>query len=310
VTAHLMTRGTPRRLDYRFLGTGPPQRWWGPLQEWVELEEPEVIVLGGAPGTRVLVSGVPSVRKDVIGTTIRYTLVVDDADPVLARNLAAAGLDEAGRARLGSLLDDGFPAEWVDEALAHADPDAVDVAGDVAARIASALETIGKEEPPQRARSKVRYRSWVGAVDDEHAVSAFLERVARLASGMSGWAFTTAAIASVDGAGEAAEALAAPVAVLLADGGPDEVVDLGKDPAGQPTPGAPPTKPPPQWTLRLPKVAAAVAVALAVVVGVILVLSTTTTPTQPTPAPPGPAASQLPTAPAKGDLPPRQRGHP
>jgi hypothetical protein len=77
----------------------------------------------------------------------------------------------------------------------------------------------------------------VGALDDGQAVAAFLDRVTRLADGEPGWAFTTSAIASVKGAGDAAEALGAPVAVLLAEGGPTEVVDLGKAQAGPPRPG-------------------------------------------------------------------------
>ena len=224
--AHLMTRGTPRRLDYRFLGAGPVQRWWRPVQDWVALEQPEVIVCGRS----LLISGIPSARRDAIGTAIRYTLVVDDVEGALARSLAAAGLDRAGRARLGGLLDAGFPAEWVDAALGDTAPSDAEVAR----RLAPALAAFGVDEPA--AAHRVRHRSWVGALEDEQAVAAFLDRVTRLAEGEPGWAFTTSAIASVKGAGDAADALGAPVAVLLADGGPPEVVDLGKAQAG-PRPG-------------------------------------------------------------------------
>jgi len=223
-----MTRGTPRRLDYRFLGAGPVERWWRPVQDWVVLEQPEVIACGRA----LLISGIPSVRRDAIGTAIRYTLVVDDVERALARSLAAAGLDRAGRARLGGLLDAGFPAEWVDAALGDTAPSDADVAH----RLAPALAAFGADAPAV-AHHPVRHRSWVGALDDGEAVAAFLDRVTRLADGEPGWAFTTSAIASVKGAGDAADALGAPVAVLLADGGPMEVVDLGKAQAGPPRPG-------------------------------------------------------------------------
>ena len=226
--AHLMTRGTPRRLDYRFLGAGPVERWWRPVQDWVVLEQPEVIVCGRS----LLISGIPSVRRDAIGTAIRYTLVVDDVERALARSLAAAGLDRAGRARLGGLLDAGFPADWVDAALGDTAPSDADVAH----RLAPALAAFG-DDAPAVAHHPVRHRSWVGALDDDEAVAAFLDRVTRLADGEPGWAFTTSAIASVKGAGDAADALGAPVAVLLADGGPMEVVDLGKAQAGPPRPG-------------------------------------------------------------------------
>ncbi|HEX3256911.1 MAG TPA: hypothetical protein VHS35_00245 [Pseudonocardia sp.] len=225
--AHLMTRGTPRRLDYRFLGAGPAQRWWRPVQDWVVLEQPEVI----ACGRSLLISGIPSARRDAIGTAIRYTLVVEDVERALAHSLAAAGLHSAGRARLGELLDAGFPAEWVDAALGDTAPSDAEVAR----RLAPALAAFGVDEPAA-AQHRVRHRSWVGALDDGQAVAAFLDRVTRLAEGEPGWAFTTSAIASVKGAGDAADALGAPVAVLLADGGPPEVVDLGKAQAG-PRPG-------------------------------------------------------------------------
>ena len=78
----------------------------------------------------------------------------------------------------------------------------------------------------------------MGALDDGEAVAAFLHRVTRLADGEPGWAFTTSAIASVKGAGDAADALGGPVAVLLADGGPLEVVDLGKARPGGPGPAS------------------------------------------------------------------------
>jgi hypothetical protein len=226
--AHLMTRGTPRRLDYRFLGAGPVQRWWRPVQDWVVLEQPEVIVCGRS----LLISGIPSARRDAIGTAIRYTLVVEDVERALARSLAAAGLHSAGRARLGGLLDAGFPAEWVDAALGDAAPSDAEVAR----HLAPALAAFGVDEPAA-AQHPVRHRSWVGALEDGQAVAAFLDRVTRLADGEPGWAFTTSAIASVKGTGDAADALGAPVAVLLADGGPTEVVDLGKAQAGPPRPG-------------------------------------------------------------------------
>src|SRR3712207_3987494 len=117
MTAHLMTRGTARRLDYRFLGGGPPRRWWAPLDDLVVLERPTVLVHGGPGHCGVLVSGIPSVRRDVIGTAIRFTIVVDGPDPALLARLVAAGLDARRRVALGARLDDEFPAERVDTAL-------------------------------------------------------------------------------------------------------------------------------------------------------------------------------------------------
>ncbi len=230
MTAHLMTRGTPRRLDYRFLGTSSPERWWTPLADWIVLEEAAVVVNGGGPaGARVLVSGIPSARRDVIGTAIRFTLVVDGADPGLLARLAAAGLDPEERTKLGSVLDAQFPAEWVDAALDGRPP----AGDDVDTRLARALEATGGDAPTSDPVDSDATSSWVWAAGNELAVSAFLDRVAKLGAGTEGWAFTTAALTTVDGALRAAAALDAPVAVLLGEDGPAERVDVGKAPAGR-----------------------------------------------------------------------------
>ncbi|MBV8541016.1 MAG: hypothetical protein JO063_07130 [Pseudonocardiales bacterium] len=196
MAAYLMTRGTPRPLDYRFLGASPPKRWWAPLEDWIELEQAEVVVHGGPTGACILVSGIPSARRDVIGTVIRFTLVVDGADPGLLARLAAAGLDPAARTELGSVLDAQFPTEWVDAALAGTPPadDAVDT------RLTRALEATGGDAQTTDPVGSVPASSWVGAPGDERAVSVFLDRVARLGAGADGWAFTTAGLTSVDGA--------------------------------------------------------------------------------------------------------------
>ena len=219
MNAYLMTRGTPRRLDYRFLGAAPPERWWAPLGDWLVLEKAEVVVRGSA----VLVSGIPSARRDSVTTVIRYTLVVDDAEAGLLHGLVAAGLDPDARAALGAALDAQFPAEWVDAALAGAE----DADDEAAARLRRVLDAVAVDGPPVTAPGPV---SWAGAADEPDAVAAFRARVDQLASGTAGWAFTTAALSSVEGARRAAGQLDAPVAVLLGSGGPPEVTDLGTVP--------------------------------------------------------------------------------
>lgn len=219
VNAYLMTRGTPRRLDYRFIGAAPADRWWAPVGDWLVLEKAEVVVHAGSDGPSVLVSGIPSARRDSVTTVIRYTLVVDGAGPGLLHGLVAAGLDDEARAALGAALDEQFPADWVDAALggaANADADA-----DV--RLRRALDTVAADVQPA---AVVGPASWAGAVDDADAVAAFLARVAELGCGGVGWAFTTAALSTVEGARRAAAQLDRPVAVLLGNGGPPAVVDL------------------------------------------------------------------------------------
>lgn len=230
MTAYLMTRGTPRRLDYRFLGASPPQRWWGALGDCIVLERAEVVVRGGDSGTGVLLSGIPSARRDVVGTVIRFTLVVDDPDPALLARLVAHGLDDEARVALGAALDAELPADWVDTTL-----DGESAPGDdIGTRLARVLATAVDDLPVHDPGDRVAASSWVWAAQDRRAVAAFVDRAAQLGAGAPGWAFTTAALRSVEGVRRAAAMLDEPVAVLLGEGGPAEAVDVGKVPAGRP----------------------------------------------------------------------------
>lgn len=230
-----MTRGTARRLDYRFLGESPRRQWWAPLDDLVVLERPAVLVRGGPVGSGVVVSGIPSARRDVIGTPIRFTLVVDDPGPEVLARLVDAGLDPQGRAALGGRLDAEFPADYVDAVLAGQEPD-----GTIVDRLSRALAADGGDRPTALTRARPLDTSWVGAVRDPDAVGAFRQRAAQLGAGTPGWAFTTMALSSVDGVRRATERLDGPAAVLLDEGGPTGVVELGKAPAG-PQAGPPPS---------------------------------------------------------------------
>ncbi|WP_041841201.1 hypothetical protein [Actinoplanes friuliensis] len=222
--AYLMTRGTPRRNDYAFLGAVPPSRWWDRVNPYVFMESPEVVVARHPGGVGVLISGLPSARRDVIGTAIRHTVVIDDLrdQPELLCRIVAAGLDPRTRTALGEHLDEEFDAGRVDAIM-----DGGDAGTDVPQRVAEILATVSADVPgPGRDPEG----SWVGGADDEGSRRAFLARVRRLAAEeASGFAFTSQAIATARGAGEAAGRLGAPVAILLVDGDVDGVQPLGKD---------------------------------------------------------------------------------
>src|SRR6201996_8442639 len=119
-----MTPGFPRRLGYRFLRALPPAPWWGPLRdrELGNRERPEVVAYGGGTSLSVLLSGIPSGRRDVVGTPIRYLVVVDDlregeTDTLLARRLVLAGLRDEDRLAFGRALDAAFDEATVDAML-------------------------------------------------------------------------------------------------------------------------------------------------------------------------------------------------
>jgi hypothetical protein len=246
VRAYLMTRGFPRGLDYRFLGAAPPEPWWTPLRdrELVNLERTEFIAHGAAAGLGLLLSGIPSVRRDVVGTPIRYTLVVDglgdaESDALLARRLVLAGLRDPDRQALGRALDAAFDQAAVDEILAGA-RDAAQV-GDVVAEVLAKGWGAGDAAPPGGGPDAASTGtastntgpadvsgSWAGPAGAEQAGRDFLARVAALAAGGQGFAFTSGTLVTERGVRAALGELPGTNVILLRDGELTEVVRLGK----------------------------------------------------------------------------------
>lgn len=221
-----MTRGTARSLDYRFLIETPPEIWWKPSEEWVLLEDPQIIVCGSGNSARLLASAIPSARRDVVTTAIRYTLVAEGIrDPALLGQLVTALLRPDGAVRLGKALDDAFSAAEIDGILSGRDSSTP--AGSVSDRAEKALLSLSGDaayQPPPGTQSG---GSWVSSLGDGTGRDAFVARAAAL-TGQTGWAFTTTALSSRQGAERAAAKLGDPVAVLLVEGDVQGCVPLGK----------------------------------------------------------------------------------
>ena len=238
--AYLMTRGFPRGLDYRFLGAAPPEPWWTPLRdrELVNLERAELIAHGTGTGLGLLLSGIPSARRDVVGTPIRYTLVVEElgdaeTDAVLARRLVLAGLQDSGRQALGRAFDAAFDQAVIDEILGGTGD-----AGQVGEVVAEVLaKGWGGGDPARPADGPDAAQadpggSWAGPAGHERARRDFLARVAALAGGGRGFAFTSGTLTTEQGVRNALAELSAELpgnnVILLSDGELTEVVRLGK----------------------------------------------------------------------------------
>ncbi|MBT3151258.1 hypothetical protein HTV45_10245 [Streptomyces sp. CHD11] len=234
VRAHLMTRGTLRGHDYTFLGDSPAEQWWDTVAGWVFMESEELIVRrNGESGAGLVISGIPSRRTDVLGTRVRHTVVLDDAqhDQRLAMWLVRCGLDDTERRRLGEALDAAFEADFVDALMSGADGDA----GAVGSRLLDALRrAAGEQDAPEEEEDLTG--SWAGPVHDEEAGRAFTARVRHLLSdGASpGYAFTTHALGTLDGVRRVASELPDDVAVLLHDGNLRGVERLKKAPVPAP----------------------------------------------------------------------------
>ncbi|PNG22769.1 hypothetical protein C1J00_07595 [Streptomyces cahuitamycinicus] len=234
--AYVMTRGTLRRMDYAFLGQSPPDRWWETVGSWLFLDAEELVVSRrDRRTTGLLLSGIPSQRRDVIGTRIRYTVVVDEVhdDPGLATWLIRCGLEDEARERLGRALDEGYDADYVDAWLAgtgSADSASHDGSPqEVERRLLAAVREGASAAPDDTAGGNDRRGSWAGGIQDPGAREAFRIRALRLLQdSRPGIAFTTHALGTTEGAWRMAQALSLEVAVLLHDSDMARVVSLSQ----------------------------------------------------------------------------------
>ncbi|GLZ28022.1 hypothetical protein Lesp02_02120 [Lentzea sp. NBRC 105346] len=189
---HVLTRGVG--ADYRFLGSVPATRWWQEFRQLTSFERPTLLVHRHAEGWELYASAVPTERKDRMETVIRMSLVLsasefveEDADLVLAlvgEWLAGA---EPSPGRLGTLLDERFPAEDTEELLAGSGPDNDE---EVAGRVRAALAQLRDESPADDGEAEtILAESWAGAVTDAVVRSSFVRRVrSMLNADACGWA--------------------------------------------------------------------------------------------------------------------------
>ncbi|SFR28097.1 hypothetical protein SAMN04488564_112208 [Lentzea waywayandensis] len=236
VTA-VITRGLTK--DYGYLGV-PGDEWWAEAAGFVDMDEPAVIALRDDNGLRVLVSGIPSARRDTSHRLIRVTLVLAGDDrPDVLRALVRAVLDDGDRDNAGVQLDAVLTGPVVEELLG----DRTRPIGELGDAVLDALEPLSSAETGAGPRQD-RPGSWVGAVHDEESTARFLGRFDALLAGKAdGHALATHQVVSTEGAARAEAALGAGTAVLTLSeqSTVTGVTRLGK--AGRPDP-RPATKPP------------------------------------------------------------------
>jgi hypothetical protein len=218
VKTYILTRGMPRDLDYRYLGPAP-QEWWHALRDWTTVERPASMARGSGDEVSLLLTGIPSVRRDLIGRPIRFTLVLEAGKPdaEICESLVRTCLSEQGRESLGNALDDALSAEEIDDLLARrVTADGID------RRVQDAIaKTLAGQEPAAAPAAPVAAdQSWAGSLGDPAAESAFGARVGDLAFGQPGFAATLNLVSSIERATAIAEEFRLPVALLL----PESVV--------------------------------------------------------------------------------------
>ena len=112
--AFAMTRGRTR--DYAFVGASPGSTWWAAYGAHTSFERPTLLVEAAAPRkgsrwVRAYLSAIPSRRRDRVGTAIRWTVVLESADPMPAwvAGVVAVWLEDA--AAIGAALDRELPED-------------------------------------------------------------------------------------------------------------------------------------------------------------------------------------------------------
>ncbi|HZG91373.1 MAG TPA: hypothetical protein VEZ42_14270, partial [Pseudonocardia sp.] len=220
-SVYLQTRGRPRHRDYDFLGAAPGHPWWRAYAGHTAFERPTALVESDGEGYRVYLSGIPSARRDAVGTVIRYTLVLEESPdgtpavrPARVVALVAAWLADrapGGTGELTRVLDQAFPEPEVERLLAAAGPGAP-------AEVRSGLAAVvGALPEPDLGTAAGPGGGWLGDAGSAAARAAFLERVrALVVDGRPGRAL----LLNLVGSAEDLAALRAdprPLAVLVPD---------------------------------------------------------------------------------------------
>jgi hypothetical protein len=196
--AFVQTRGRARHVDYEFLGSGP-EPWWLDYRGHTTFEQPTILVRSSRDGGwQVYLSGIPSVRRDIEGTTIRYTLALDGdaSDAPLALSVVTSWLGDQQRTPggdVGVALDDAFPETAVERLLAQRGEETREEAQRQVLVALAALPDPAVDSAP------AGFSSWLGDLDHPGAQAAFLSRVASLLAGdETGQALVLNLVASAD----------------------------------------------------------------------------------------------------------------
>ena len=177
----VQTRG--RATDYAFLADAPTNRWWLDFRDGTSFEQPTLIVSGDKKNWHCFLSGIPSSRVDRVGTTVRYSIVVEGScqfkdEKVL--NLIAAWLEDTTSSTPNGLvqeaLDNAFDEATVERLLSTRSTN-VKLTNEVEMLSLNALSLLAVPKP---LIGKITSESWVGSTTSLDAKNELLARCNQL----------------------------------------------------------------------------------------------------------------------------------
>lgn len=233
--AFIQTRGST--ADYAFLGAAPASRWWLEFRDATSFEQPTIIVSGKDGVWRCYLSGIPSQRKDRVGTAIRYTVIIEgscventeDVLKLLNAWLSDATFGESGQ-RVQAAMDSVFDEATVERLLAVRDADHKSTSE--VERLA--LEAIKKLPPSPQQRISTESGSWYSST---RSVRGRIELFSNIRELLLGTREGTAALLNLLGTEDEVNRLVEqagsyfPLGTLIEDPAftiGDEVVSVGK----------------------------------------------------------------------------------
>jgi hypothetical protein len=213
---YIQTRG--KNSDYQFLGAAPPKAWWLLYRDATSFEQPTLIVTGDKEVWQCYLSGITSSRTDRVGTTIRYTLVMEgtcdprDKEVALPRIIAWLGdvasthTNQGKQRKLGKAIDSILEESDVESLLLPGSSISVDV-----------LFSTLKLAAPVTAHQGQRWGgSWTSSMYSERAQYALLQRIEEVLDGkQEGFAAWLNLLGNTNEVSTLAQKIAGECAVLI-----------------------------------------------------------------------------------------------
>lgn len=183
---YIQTRG--KNTDYQFLGAAPAAAWWLEFRDATSFEQPTLIVKGYRDEWFCYLSGIASCRTDRVGTTIRYSIVMEgkcksqDIQEALSRiatwleDVASTHKNSGKQRNLGMAIDSKLLESEIESRLLSSSSQPLEIEKLFAA-------------PRPGAESGIEFHcehwhgSWVSSMYSVDARRNFLNRISRILAG-------------------------------------------------------------------------------------------------------------------------------